>query len=113
MDLVPGDVITLCGVAWISDFSSGDDFGSGFSLYRCNNVTDGEFDNIDVLGIGQDEYIDGPGGAGYVCFGVSYTLGENEFISACTDFFTAGLNTVSQIASTIKYSYTFHIDRTC
>jgi hypothetical protein len=73
-------------------------------LYRCNNVTDGEFDNIGVLGIGQDAFIDGPNGEGYVCFGSSYTLDENEFISACTYFFTAGLNAVCGVASTIKYS---------
>jgi hypothetical protein len=108
MDLGAGDTINLCGIAIIN---TGDNatFGAEFGFFRCGDFSGGEFPQTNLVFDNTSFQFNDQ----HVCWNISYTLGQDENIYACSDYFTVGMNTVVGVSTAIKFSYTFMITRQC
>jgi hypothetical protein len=106
-DLLEGDVITLCGIAWSPKSNNNNYFSAGFTYFNCQEVdVNGNLPIIDSLGIQNFTYSQDTSSA---CFSVSATV--QGPISACSNFFQVIMSSSLDNPELVKFSWQFSVYR--
>ena len=108
MSISSGDIIYLCGIAYLDTYAGGEKFGAALTYFNCDNYSSGEFSTFYLTSNDSFYY-----GDGFVCFELVYTANGTEGIDACNSYFVVGLNSQTSGLSSIKFSYSLHVVRTC
>jgi hypothetical protein len=113
IDLIPGDVLELCGHAWAGDAIDGDLFLSALMHFSCDNVTTGDSKSFitDLIMTPSIDYFEN----NFVCFKNSVTVGANGYTS-CDNYFMVGMATDLYSygsPSLVKFTWTLKVLRNC
>jgi len=107
MNLVEGDIITLCGMAYCADSTDGTKFYTMMETFSCGDF-DGAFSTNVLTSENYDSFLNK-----YVCFSRSYTLVGGEKYKACNDFITVGFRNEIESAADVVLTWTLNIQRGC
>jgi hypothetical protein len=110
MNLIEGDVITLCGMAYCPDAIEGSIFTTMMETFSCKsfNKDNNRFDILNVLSENNISFSDN-----YVCFSNSYTLVKDEIYDACSDLIVVGFKANIEVDTTIILTWTLNIQKGC
>ena len=108
MNVVTGDKITLCGMAYCPNASNVDTFYTKMETFSCNGFGDGKFLANVLTSENVYSFLNN-----YVCFSRSYTLVDPEKYNACSDFITVGFRTNIEGATSVALTWTLKIERGC
>ncbi len=105
IDLIPGDLITLCGTATCMDAPDGTAFGAALEYVDCENVSNGGFQTAYGISSTKNfEFI-----KNFVCWSITYKIPPGLYLDKCRISFVAGF--AAYIDASVKITWTLNIDR--
>ena len=110
MDLIEGDIITLCGMAFCPDARDGDAFNTAMEIFACDsfNRDSSAFDITNILNNGSDLFRNG-----YTCFSLKYQLVKGDILNQCNDLIVIGFRGDFIVDSYVNLTWTLNITRNC
>ena len=105
IDLIPGDLVTLCGTATCMDANDGTAFGAALEYVDCENVSGGGFQTAYGISSTKNfEFI-----KNFVCWSITYKIPTGLYLDKCRISFVAGF--AAYIDASVKITWTLNIDR--
>lgn len=105
IDLIPGDLITLCGTASCKDAPDGTAFGAALEYVDCEQVDNNEFQTTYAISSVKNFAFN----KSFVCWSITYKIPNGLYLPKCQIAFVAGF--AANYDSTVKITWTLHIDR--
>ena len=105
--LVPGDVVSLCGMGYAPSSDSSNSFGVSLSIFRCSSPVR-EQGLFDVYPLTND-YYPYENDKQTVCFGLTYTVPST--IESCDFLFIVGLNSYLNQSTDVKFTWQLSVTR--
>lgn len=105
IDLIPGDLITLCGTATCMDAEDGMPFGAALEYVDCDQVTSEGFQTTYAITNNKAFQFSKK----YVCWGITYTVPPELYLDKCKIAFVAGFS--ANLDAEVKITWTLNINR--
>ena len=105
IDLIPGDIITLCGTSTCKDAANGTQFAAALEYLDCNNVSEGGFQTAYAISNFKNFAFTDK----FVCWSMTYKLPPGLYLEKCRFAFVVGL--AAAIDAQIKVTWTLNIQR--
>ena len=117
MDLVQGDVITLCGMVFCGEALNGDKFTTSMQDFKCSSGIVGGYISLDDVGFLDETSFSNQH---YACFSQTYIVSgqddETNRFQSCNTFLVVGFRVdVANPSnpSTAKITWTLNVARSC
>jgi hypothetical protein len=105
IDLIPGDIIRLCGTSTSPSIESDTAFGAALAYINCEDVPNDEFQPIALITSTEDFTFTN----GFVCWGIEYQIPTGLYLKKCEISFIVGFSANSNQG--IKVTWTLNIER--
>ena len=104
IDLIPGDLITLCGTA-TSPVPDNTAFGAALEYVDCENVSGGGFQTVYAINSTKNFEFQKK----FVCWSITYKIPNGLYLPKCRISFVAGFS--ANVDAQVKITWTLNINR--
>jgi hypothetical protein len=105
IDLIPGDLVTLCGTASCKGVSDGTGFGAAIEYVDCAQVDNNEFQTVYGISSVKNFVFT----KSFVCWSITYKIPNGLYLPKCQIAFIAGFS--ANVDAQVKMTWTLNIDR--